>query len=50
MLLGGASIAAADATLISVLSVAALFVASLPGAYLIVRGRVGAGAVETTPA
>lgn len=42
VLLGGASIAAADATLISVLSVAALFVASLPGAYLIVRGRVGA--------
>ncbi len=49
VLLGGASIAAADATLISVLSVAALFVASLPGAYLIVRGRVGATA-EAMPA
>jgi glycosyltransferase 2 family protein len=49
VLLGGASIAAADATLISVLSVAALFVASLPGAYLIIRGRVGA-APEATPA
>lgn len=49
VLLGGASITAADATLISVLSVAALFVASLPGAYLIVRGRVGA-APEATPA
>lgn len=42
VLLGGVSIAAADATLISVLSVAALFVASLPGAYLLMRGRIGA--------
>lgn len=49
VLLGGASIAAADATLISVLSVAALFVASLPGAYLIVRGHVGA-TTEAMPA
>jgi uncharacterized protein (TIRG00374 family) len=42
VLLGGVSIAASDATLISVLSVAALLVASLPGAYLIMRGNVGA--------
>ncbi|MGB2710753.1 MAG: lysylphosphatidylglycerol synthase transmembrane domain-containing protein [Conexibacter sp.] len=42
VLLGGASIAASDATLISVLSVAALLVASLPGAYLIARGDIGA--------
>lgn len=42
VLLGGASIAATDATLISILSVATLVVASLPGAYLIVRGDVGA--------
>lgn len=42
VLLGGASIAASDATLISVLSVATLLVASLPGAYLIMRGDVGA--------
>jgi glycosyltransferase 2 family protein len=42
VLLGGVSIAASDATLISVLSVATLLIASLPGAYLIVRGNVGA--------
>lgn len=42
VLLGGVSIAASDATLISVLSVATLLVASLPGAYLIMRGNVGA--------
>ncbi|HEX4668845.1 MAG TPA: lysylphosphatidylglycerol synthase transmembrane domain-containing protein [Solirubrobacterales bacterium] len=42
VLLGGVSIAASDATLISVLSVATLLVASLPGAYMIVRGNVGA--------
>jgi len=41
VLLGGASIAASDATLISVLSVATLLIASLPGAYLIMRGDVG---------
>ena len=38
VLLGGASIAATDAALISVLSVAALFFASLPGAVLLMRG------------
>jgi glycosyltransferase 2 family protein len=42
VLLGGVSIAASDATLISVLSVATLLVASLPGAFLIMRGNVGA--------
>lgn len=42
VLLGGVSIAASDATLISVLSVATLLVASLPGAFLIMRGEVGA--------
>jgi uncharacterized membrane protein YbhN (UPF0104 family) len=42
VLLGGVSIAASDAALISVLSVATLVVASLPGAYLIMRGDVGA--------
>jgi uncharacterized protein (TIRG00374 family) len=42
VLLGSASIAASDATLISVLSVTTLLVASLPGAYLILRGDVGA--------
>ncbi|MCU1490188.1 MAG: hypothetical protein JWM85_1593, partial [Acidimicrobiaceae bacterium] len=38
VLLGGVSIGATDATLISVLSVATLFIASLPGAYLVARG------------
>ena len=42
VLLGGVSIAASDATLISVLSVATLLVASLPGAFMIMRGNVGA--------
>jgi glycosyltransferase 2 family protein len=42
VLLGSVSIAASDATLISVLSVATLLVASLPGAFLIMRGNVGA--------
>jgi uncharacterized protein (TIRG00374 family) len=42
ILLGGVGIAVSDATLISVLSVATLLIASLPGAYLIVRGNVGA--------
>jgi hypothetical protein len=47
VLLGGASIAATNATLISVLTVAALFFASLPGAYLLARGGL-APALETT--
>ncbi len=38
VLLGGASIAATEATLISVLTVATLFIASLPGAYFLARG------------
>jgi hypothetical protein len=38
VLLAGVSISATDATLISVLSVATLFIASLPGAYLVARG------------
>jgi len=42
VLLGGVSIAASDATLISVMSVATLLVASLPGAYLLLRGDIGA--------
>lgn len=42
VLLGSVSIAASDAALLSVLSVATLLVASLPGAYLIARGDVGA--------
>jgi glycosyltransferase 2 family protein len=42
VLLGSVSIAASDATLISVMSVAALLVASLPGAFMIMRGNVGA--------
>lgn len=42
VLLGGVSIAASDATLISVLSVATVLIASLPGAFLIMRGNVGA--------
>jgi len=42
VLLGSVSIAASDATLISVLSVATLLIASLPGAFLIMRGNVGA--------
>lgn len=40
VLLGGASIGATDATLISVLSVAALFFASLPGAFMLARGGI----------
>jgi len=42
VLLGSVSIGASDAALISVLSVATVLVASLPGAYLIVTGNVGA--------
>jgi uncharacterized membrane protein YbhN (UPF0104 family) len=37
LLLGGAAIAATEATLISVLSVATLFLVSLPGAYILAR-------------
>jgi uncharacterized protein (TIRG00374 family) len=40
VLLSGASIAATDATLISVLSAATLFLVSLPGAYLLARDGV----------
>ncbi len=40
VLLGGASIGATDATLISILSVAVLFIASLPGAFMLVHGGV----------
>ncbi len=40
VLLGGASIGATDATLISILSVAALFIASLPGAFMFARGGI----------
>jgi uncharacterized protein (TIRG00374 family) len=40
VLLGGASIGATDATLISILSVAALFIASLPGAFMLARGGI----------
>ena len=46
VLLGTASIAATDATLVSVLSVAALLFASLPGAYLLARGGISP-ALET---
>lgn len=49
VLLGGASISATDATLISVLTVAALLLASLPGAYLLARGGL-APALETATA
>jgi len=43
VLLGGASISATDATLISVLTVATLLFASLPGAYLLARGGLPPG-------
>jgi uncharacterized protein (TIRG00374 family) len=49
VLLAGASIAATDATLISVLSVAALFFASLPGALLLARGGVAPALEATSP-
>lgn len=49
VLLGGASISATDATLISVLSVAVLFLASVPGAIMLARRGVSP-AVETRPA
>jgi hypothetical protein len=48
VLLAGASIAATDATLISVLSVATLFLASLPGAFMLARGGI-APALEAVP-
>jgi uncharacterized membrane protein YbhN (UPF0104 family) len=49
VLLGAASIGATDATLISLMSVASLFIASLPGAFLLARKGV-TPAVETTGA
>lgn len=49
VLLAGAGIAATDAALISVLSVATLFVASLPGAYLLARGRVSVADDQAVP-
>jgi hypothetical protein len=48
VLLGGVSIVATDATLISVLSVATLFLASLPGAVMLARGGI-APALEGAP-
>lgn len=45
LLLGSAGIGATDATLISLLSVATLFLASLPGAYFLIRGGI-APAIE----
>jgi uncharacterized protein (TIRG00374 family) len=48
VLLDGAGISATDATLISVLSVAALFFATLPGAYQLARGGVPP-ALEAAP-
>lgn len=42
VLLGGASVGASDATLISVLTVVVLLFAGLPGAFLMARGNVGA--------
>jgi hypothetical protein len=49
ILLGGASIGTTDATLISVLSVATLFVASLPGAFLLARGGIAPTLKDTAP-
>jgi uncharacterized membrane protein YbhN (UPF0104 family) len=48
VLLGAASVGATDATLISLLSVASLFLASLPGAYMLARGGL-APALEAAP-
>jgi glycosyltransferase 2 family protein len=48
VLLGGVSIAATDATLISLLSVATLFLASLPGALILARGGLSP-ALQTAP-
>jgi uncharacterized protein (TIRG00374 family) len=48
VLLGGASIAATDAALISVLSVAALFFASLPGALMLMRGGLAPALQRST--
>jgi uncharacterized protein (TIRG00374 family) len=49
VLLGGASIAATDATLISVLSVATLFLASLPGAFMLARGGIAPALEVASP-
>lgn len=49
VLLGAASIAATDAALISVLSVATLFLASLPGAFMLARNGF-APVLEAVPA
>ncbi|HWG08541.1 MAG TPA: lysylphosphatidylglycerol synthase transmembrane domain-containing protein [Solirubrobacteraceae bacterium] len=48
VLLGGASIGATDAALISILSVAVLFVVSLPGAVMLARGGI-APALKAAP-
>jgi uncharacterized protein (TIRG00374 family) len=48
VLLGGASIVATDATLISVMSVATLFLASLPGAVMLARGGLSP-AIDASP-
>jgi glycosyltransferase 2 family protein len=47
VLLGGASIGATDATLVSLLSVAALFLASLPGAFLFARTGIAPAVMES---
>jgi uncharacterized protein (TIRG00374 family) len=49
ILLGGASIGATDATLISVLSVATLFLVSLPGALLLARGGIAPALRDAAP-
>jgi uncharacterized protein (TIRG00374 family) len=49
VLLAGASIVATDATLISVLSVAALFFASLPGAFMLARSGLAPALEATSP-
>jgi hypothetical protein len=49
VLLGGASIGATDATLISILSVAALFIASLPGAFMLARGGIAPALRPASP-
>jgi uncharacterized protein (TIRG00374 family) len=48
VLLASASIGATEATLISLLSVATLFVASLPGAFMLARGGISP-AIEVLP-
>jgi len=49
VLLAGASIGATDAALISLLSVAALFLASLPGALMLARGGVAPALRAASP-